>query len=135
MKLFKKIRTSFFSFLLFACEDLGYNYNLITVSNESDKDIMVMGSTNYPDTLYPLNNDNYLCSRILKGETNYFGSDSYSRKDIFKNPKFQIFIVDLSIYDKTPSDTIRKYNMYEERIEFTKTELEQMKWHVTYKGK
>lgn len=135
MKLLRNIRTSFFSILLFTCEDLGFNYNLIKISNESDKNIMVVGSIDYPSTLYPLNNDIYLSSRVLKGETNYFGSDYFSRNDIFRNPKFQIFIVDLSIYNKTPSDTIRKYNMYEERLEFTKQELEQMKWHVTYKGK
>ncbi len=135
MKLLKNIILSLLSCtVLTCCEEFKHVNKLINISNKSNRDIVVIGSINYPDTLFPLKHGDLGCY-IPTGKTGSLDSDEFSRNDIFKNTKFQIFFVTYTIKYTTPADTIRKYKMYEKRLEFTKSELEERSWHIMYGGK
>ena len=43
-----------------------------------------------------------------------------------------LFIFDVQVLDTVPWDTIRKYEMYFTRIDFTKAKLDSLNWTITY---
>jgi hypothetical protein len=45
-----------------------------------------------------------------------------------------LFIFDADVIEKTPWDTIVKYDMFLKRYQFTKDELEKMNWEIVYDG-
>lgn len=86
----------------------------------------------YPDTLLP---KKPLHIEEIKGgqKTNIFDYDLNDDKlGRLEKEKITIFLIEKEIYDSTPWDTIRKYNMILKRYQFNKQEYSDMGGIITY---
>jgi hypothetical protein len=106
------------------------NYSL---KNNTDKLIYYGTSFAFPDTslngikeFIPTKNSAY---QIFPGRV-----QSQSLSVFTRNPTAQIFIFDADVIEKTPWDTIVKYNMFLKRYEFTESALQKMGYEITYDG-
>jgi hypothetical protein len=104
------------------------NYGL---KNNSDKLIYYGYSFSYPDIslksiteFVPKKNSAY---RIDPGRV-----QSQSLGYFVRNSTMQIFIFDADVIEKTPWDTIVKYNKFLKRYQFTQSELEKMNYEIIY---
>lgn len=107
------------------------NYDL---KNYSGKLIYYGYSFSYPDIslkgiteFVPKKNSAY---QIEPGRV-----QAQSLGDFVRNPTLQIFIFDSDVIEKTPWDTIVKYNMFLKRYQFTEAELAKMNYDIIYDGK
>ncbi|MBF4472950.1 MULTISPECIES: hypothetical protein [Flavobacterium] len=87
-------------------------------------------SYSYPDTSLknienvPSKNTAY---KIYPGKT-----EAFSTSILSFNATAQIFIFDSDVIEKTPWDSIVKYNIVLKRYQFTQSELEKMNWEIIY---
>lgn len=107
------------------------NYDL---KNNTNKLIYYGYSFSYPDIslkgiieFVPRINSAY---QIAPGRV-----QAQSLGDFSRNSTMQIFIFDADVIEKTPWDTVVKYNMFLKRYQFTEAELQKMNWEIIYDGK
>lgn len=100
------------------------------LKNNTSKLIYNGFSYSFPDTsLKKISNVPNKGYRIFPGQAQAttLGLFSY-------NPTLQIFIFDADVIEKTPWDTIVKYNMVLKRFQFTESELQKMGYKIIYDG-
>ena len=126
----------FSTFIIYSCvwlgEDLAGN-PFITIDNQSDKEILLFYTFDYPDTtlyrehFYPARNDGPTPPHTK--EVAYCKS---TRQEVFgMNPIVQIFVVDYKQWrdNSLPSEVRWSYLR---RYELTRKWLEEHDWTVTY---
>lgn len=110
-------------------EGLAYS-DFVTISNNSERDIVVRMSLNYPDTILPRDciyeyyifhpNDVHTIRRLE--DENYFKI----------NPVVQLFVYDYKTMVSTDFDTLRLNSMELKRYELSRERLEKCSSYITY---
>ncbi len=110
------------------CERNDIYHNDIIIKNNSTSIISVSIGTTYPDTTVqcPLGHVEISCS------DEYVPHQRWGWEPILYNNYFQLFILDPSVVNSTPCDTIKKYKMYIKRYQLSVDDLNRMNWIITY---
>ena len=115
-------------FISSKCNNDSYHYDL-TIKNNSSITISVSPNFTYPDTTIICPLGHY---EIPSGEE-HIDHQSYGWEPRIGYLKyFQIFIIGTDVINSTPCDSIKKYNKFLKRYQFTIDDLNNMNWTVTY---
>ena len=119
--------------LIISCEEI-FGIRYFNVENRTNKHVYTRYSFVYPDVSLKgidyrpeLKWDSY---KIEPGQIENAPLSFFSY-----NKTVQLFIFDAEEVQKTPWDTIVKYNRYLKHYQFTESELEKMNWEIIYDGK
>jgi hypothetical protein len=125
----------FLVLLLFSgsCIPLDRNYS-IWLQNNASYEIWYLLKYNYPDTVLPQSNSNV--RTLLSGKKDYIIGNTHKWEDTFNdffpNDTLVIFFFNSDIINSYNWETIRlKYKILERR-EYSKSDLAQLKWTITY---
>ena len=129
----KKMMNLFALFALFValsattCTKNEY-HRYIHLQNNSNKPIYFLGTFSFPDTT--LLSEKYKpvkAYKLMPSEKNIIETKVFAY-----NPTLQVFIFDATIIEQEPWDSIVKKYKVLKRYQFTKQEIENRDWTVTY---
>jgi hypothetical protein len=100
----------------------------VTIINNSDKSIYF-----YFDSLNTLVSYNpFIDINIILKPNSNFKHHSFWFEKFETAYDIHLFLFDKEVIKSVPWDTIRTYNMYLKRIDFTKATLDSLNWTLTY---
>ena len=116
---------------LIGCPGIGEPTGDSTLEIVNNSDVPIDFLVNRTDTLPDYNPFDRESVTIIKPKSSRKIHDWW--KQFFESIyDMHLFIFDVQVLDTVPWDTIRKYEMYFTRIDFTKAKLDSLNWTITY---
>ena len=118
--------------LIFGCHDKD-DHRYIYLQNKSNKTIYYGLSSSYPDSSltkiddHPGNNGSIAYKVRISDET------TLPAAFFAFNSTMQLFIFDADVIEKTPWDSIVKYNLILKRYQYTESDMQKCGWTITFK--